>query len=42
MLSMATRQASTDTYHTCSCGATFETTDDLLEHAREEHGFEAR
>ncbi len=38
---MATRQSTSDptpTYHTCSCGKQFETTDDLLEHARETHG----
>jgi hypothetical protein len=34
---MATRQA-TPTYHTCSCGEEFDSTEDLLEHAREEHG----
>ncbi|SFR98736.1 hypothetical protein SAMN05216559_2089 [Halomicrobium zhouii] len=34
---MATRQ-STSTYHTCSCGERFDTTDELLEHARDEHG----
>lgn len=39
---MATRRAPTDTYHTCSCGASFESTDELLEHAREEHGLLAR
>jgi len=35
---MATRQQPTTTYHTCTCGEEFETTDDLLEHAREAHG----
>ena len=35
---MATRQQTpATTYHTCSCGETFETTEDLLEHARESH-----
>lgn len=34
---MATRQA-TPTYHTCGCGGEFDTTEELLEHAREEHG----
>jgi hypothetical protein len=27
-----------DRSHRCSCGATFETVEDLLQHAREEHG----
>ena len=35
---MGTRQASPATYHTCTCGESFETTNDLLAHAREEHG----
>lgn len=39
---MATRQTSPSTYHTCSCGASFETTDELVEHAREEHGLVVR
>lgn len=34
---MATSQP-TPTYHTCSCGERFETTDELLDHARAEHG----
>jgi hypothetical protein len=34
---MATRQQTTTTYHTCSCGEEFESTDELLEHAREAH-----
>ncbi len=35
---MATRQQTpTTTYHTCSCGEQFETTEALLEHARESH-----
>jgi predicted small metal-binding protein len=34
---MATRQEAS-TYHVCTCGEQFETTDDLLEHARESHG----
>jgi len=34
---MATREAPT-TYHTCSCGDQFETTEALLAHARDEHG----
>jgi predicted small metal-binding protein len=37
---MATRQEETPTYHACTCGEQFETTDDLLEHAREAHGLE--
>lgn len=35
---MATRQQSPTTYHTCTCGEEFETTEALLEHAREAHG----
>jgi len=35
---MATRQQSPATYHTCSCGEEFDTTEELLEHAREAHG----
>jgi hypothetical protein len=35
---MATRPESPERYHTCTCGASFPTTDELLEHAREEHG----
>jgi len=35
---MATRQQTPTTYHTCSCGEEFETTEALLEHAREAHG----
>jgi hypothetical protein len=35
---MATRQSSSTTYHTCTCGESFESTDELLAHAREEHG----
>jgi len=34
---MATQQP-TPTYHTCTCGEQFETTEELLEHARESHG----
>lgn len=37
---MATRQEETPTYHACSCGDQFETTEALLEHAREEHGLD--
>jgi len=33
---MATSQQSA-AYHTCSCGKEFDTTEELLEHAREEH-----
>lgn len=36
---MATSQQ-TPTYHTCSCGEQFETTEALLEHARETHGLD--
>jgi hypothetical protein len=35
---MATRQPTTPAYHRCSCGETFESTEELLAHAREEHG----
>jgi len=36
---MATREPTpTEAYHTCTCGERFESTDDLLEHAREAHG----
>ncbi|WP_255151281.1 hypothetical protein [Halorarius halobius] len=41
---MATRQQSATgaamdgSYHSCSCGATFDSTEELLAHAREEHG----
>jgi hypothetical protein len=34
---MATGQTRSPT-HQCSCGETFETTEDLVAHAREEHG----
>jgi predicted small metal-binding protein len=37
---MATRQQSQTGYHTCTCGEEFESTDDLLEHARESHGID--
>ncbi len=37
---MATSQQPPTTYHTCSCGEEFDTTDDLLDHAREAHGFD--
>lgn len=35
---MAARKAPANGYHSCSCGESFETTELLLEHAREEHG----
>jgi hypothetical protein len=35
---MATRQQSPTTYHACTCGEEFNSTDELLEHAREDHG----
>jgi hypothetical protein len=37
---MATDEAdeSVDIEHRCSCGETFETAEELREHAREEHG----
>lgn len=25
-------------YHTCECGAEFDSTEELLEHARDDHG----
>jgi len=34
---MATRQPSA-AYHTCGCGKEFDSTAELLEHARNEHG----
>jgi hypothetical protein len=34
---MATRQQSM-AYHSCGCGEQFDTTEELLEHARSEHG----
>jgi hypothetical protein len=37
---MATRQ-SRMSHHRCTCGKTFETTDELLEHARTAHGIGA-
>jgi hypothetical protein len=42
---MATHQSSPTpdaTYHTCTCGAEFESTDALLDHARESHGLDVR
>jgi predicted small metal-binding protein len=38
VLCMATSHTPQTTYHACSCGEEFETTEELLEHAREEHG----
>lgn len=35
---MAAIQGPTGAYHSCSCGETFESTERLLEHARNEHG----
>jgi hypothetical protein len=35
---MATRQHSRVEYHTCTCGEGFDTTEELLEHARDAHG----
>jgi hypothetical protein len=35
---MATRQTSPSENHKCSCGETFTTTEDLVAHARSEHG----
>jgi hypothetical protein len=37
---MGTRQESTHSYHTCTCGATFDSTEALLDHAREAHGLD--
>jgi hypothetical protein len=36
---MAVGQTPQSAYHTCSCGKSFDTTEDLLAHAREVHGF---
>jgi len=38
---MATRERST-AYHTCGCGKEFDSTEELVEHAREEHGILVR
>lgn len=38
---MATSQTPSEN-HQCSCGKTFPTTEDLVAHARSEHGFLAR
>jgi hypothetical protein len=38
---MATTDRS-PTHHRCSCGETFDSTDELVEHAREEHGLLVR
>jgi hypothetical protein len=35
---MATHQPVTESYHVCTCGERFESTDELVAHAREEHG----
>jgi hypothetical protein len=35
---MATRQSPTTNYHQCSCGESFDSTEELMTHAREEHG----
>ena len=35
---MATGQRTPTAYHACSCGESFESTEDLVVHAREEHG----
>jgi hypothetical protein len=36
--SMATRQTPRPSHHRCSCGESFDTTEDLLAHARDDHG----
>ncbi len=36
---MSTQQSTPTMVHQCECGATFETTRELLAHVREEHGF---
>jgi hypothetical protein len=36
---MAVGQTPTSAYHTCSCGESFDTTEELLAHAREVHNF---
>jgi hypothetical protein len=38
---MATRQTPRTPHHRCSCGESFDTTEDLVVHAREEHGLYA-
>jgi hypothetical protein len=35
---MATREDPSPASHRCGCGETFESTDELLAHAREDHG----
>ena len=35
---MATRQTPPTSHHRCSCGENFDSTDELLAHAREDHG----
>jgi len=39
---METRQQSAPAYHRCSCGECFESTEELLAHARSEHGMDVR
>ena len=34
---MATKKPEAEAVHRCSCGATFDTAEELREHAREEH-----
>lgn len=36
---MAAGQTQPTANHLCGCGKAFETTEELLAHAREEHGF---
>jgi hypothetical protein len=38
---MATRQPAPSAHHQCSCGESFDSTEELLAHAREEHGLYA-
>jgi hypothetical protein len=35
---MATRPTPSMSHHRCSCGESFDTTEELLAHAREDHG----
>jgi hypothetical protein len=35
---MATGQCASSGFHACSCGERFDTTEELVVHAREDHG----
>jgi len=39
---MSTQQSATTAAHRCECGETFESTEELLNHAREVHRFQPR